>query len=92
MSAMYGAVLADFNQENGLDMAVATCATSNVIIILGNGNGSFARYTTFFTGNGSKPVAVAVTDVNKDNQLDIISDKYGSESVGVFYGNGDGNF
>ncbi len=59
-------------------------------IFLRYGNGSFGNQTTYLTG--SEPKSVAVGDLNNDTILDIAVGNYGSNSLGVFLGHGDGTF
>ncbi|CAF4754903.1 unnamed protein product, partial [Rotaria sp. Silwood2] len=89
-SLPYSVTVGDFNRDNRPDIAVINSGTSNVGIFLGHGNGSFGIQVTFSTGYHSVPYSVATTDVNSDDQLDIIVANYGSSSIGVLlrYGNG----
>ncbi|CAF3995466.1 unnamed protein product, partial [Rotaria sp. Silwood1] len=82
----------DLNNDTRLDITVANNGGNNVGVLLGNGDGTFAAQTTFSTGTGSNPTAVAVGDFNKDARLDITVANYGSNNVGVLLGNGDGTF
>ena len=50
----------DFNGDNVLDIVTANAGSSNVSILLGNGNGTFGPATTFPAG--SLPFSVAVGD------------------------------
>ncbi|CAF4470791.1 unnamed protein product [Rotaria sp. Silwood2] len=89
-SLPYSVAVGDFNRDNRPDIAVINSGTSNVGIFLGHGNGSFGIQVTFSPGYHSVPYSVATTDVNSDDQLDIIVANYGSSSIGVLlrYGNG----
>jgi hypothetical protein len=84
--------LADFNNDNKLDVAVVSWATFYVVVSLGNGNGGLAIPTKYSTGFYSYPIDVKVVDVNNDSVLDIVVANYGTDSVGVFFGYGDGTF
>ena len=82
--------LGDVNGDGNADIVVANSGSSNVGVLLGNGDGTFlspAKYPS-----GSSPFAVAVADVNGDGILDIVVANTGSKSVGVLLGNGDGTF
>ncbi|CAF5068317.1 unnamed protein product, partial [Rotaria sp. Silwood1] len=85
-------VTADFNNDNHLDFAVANSGTGNVGIFLGIGNGSFASQATYPTGDKSQPMALAVADMNKDNQLDIVVANFHSDSFGLLVGYDNGTF
>jgi predicted nucleotidyltransferase len=82
----------DFNNDNRLDIVVANSGTNNVGIFLSNGTGTFSNQTTYSTYGGSQPNSVAVLDFNNDTRLDIAVANYGSNSVGVFFGYGNGSF
>jgi hypothetical protein len=85
-------VLADFNGDNKLDMAVVDRTTNSVSLFLGNGDGTFqAPINTASLGIGAATY-MAAADFNKDNKLDLVlSDQFGSHVV-VLLGNGDGHF
>jgi hypothetical protein len=82
----------DFNNDSRLDIVVANSGTNNVGIFLSNGTGTFSNQTTYSTGPDSQPYSVAVLDFDNDTVLDIAVANYGSNSVGVFFGYGNGSF
>ncbi|MGI4871848.1 MAG: FG-GAP-like repeat-containing protein [Janthinobacterium lividum] len=88
----YDIAVADVNADGKLDVLTANYNTSNVSVLLGNGNGGFAAAVTYSTGAGSQPFGLAVADVNADGKPDIISANTYSQSVGVLLGNGNGTF
>ncbi|CAF1686338.1 unnamed protein product, partial [Adineta ricciae] len=88
--------MGDFNHDNILDLA---CLNSfdTVIIMIGSGNGSFPTQNEIhipdllfkmFAGS------FAITDVNNDSHLDIITAGIFMNQIGVFilFGNGQGLF
>jgi hypothetical protein len=82
----------DFNNDSRLDIVVANSGTNNVGIFLSNGSGTFSSQITYSTGLDSQPYSVAVLDFDNDTRLDIAVINYGSNSVGVFFGYGNGSF
>jgi hypothetical protein len=82
----------DFNNDNRLDIVVANSGTNNVGIFLSNGTGTFSNQITYSTGLDSQLSSVAVLDFNNDTRLDIAVANYGSNSVGIFFGFGNGSF
>ncbi|CAF3991230.1 unnamed protein product [Rotaria sordida] len=82
----------DFNNDKQMDIVVAKSNTSNICIFFGNGNGSFIISQSYSTGLGSKPSAIAVADLNKDNKTDIVVTDSGINNVLVFFGSDNGTF
>jgi len=76
-------VLADFNRDGNLDVAMAI--GNAVAIYLGKGDGTFVDGGVYSTNNFASSVATA--DINGDGKLDLITD-----GVDVLLGNGDGTF
>lgn len=85
-------MVGDFNNDQKLDIIIANTGTHSVGIFLGNNDGYFGSQTTYSTGFGSTPYMVASGDFNNDNRLDIAVANFGSNSIGVFLGRGDGTF
>ena len=84
--------VADVNGDGQSDLVVTDFSSSNNVgVLLGNGNGTFKKAVSFFSG-GSFPVSVAVADVNGDGKTDLVVANSGSKTVGVLLGNGDGTF
>ena len=82
----------DFNKDNQQDIAVANYGTSNIGILLGSGNGSFADQIIYTTIFNSHPPSVTVGDINNDTHLDIIVANYGTSCIGIFLNRGNGSF
>jgi len=89
--------VADVNADGKPDVLLAnecgnssTCADGSVGVLLGNGDGTFQKATTYDTKYDIDSVAVA--DVNGDGKLDLLVASSGNSRVGVLLGNGDGTF
>src|SRR5438128_1431472 len=82
----------DLNNDHQMDIVVVNYGTNNIGILLGYGDGSFQDQMTFSTGYDSIPYSLAVGDLNKDNQLDIIVANYGTNNIGIFFGYDNGTF
>ena len=84
--------VADFNNDGNLDVAVITGAVngfaSNVIVLLGTGNGSFG--TPITTLSGVSGLTIKTADVNGDGKQDVLIG--GSGSAAILNGKGDGTF
>ena len=84
--------VADFNGDTHQDIVVANTAFDTISVRLGYGNATFTDQTFYSTGNGSQPYWVAVNDLNNDHFIDIAVANYGTNSIGVFLGDGNGTF
>ncbi|CAF1468291.1 unnamed protein product [Adineta ricciae] len=82
--------VADFNRDNQSDLCVCTTAPGDIMMLLGNRDGSFVVYRMNSTYTCQD---LAVGDFNNDGELDIavVSLAY-VNYFNVFFGNGRGNF
>jgi hypothetical protein len=86
--------LADVNGDGRLDIVLGAFvyagSPASVIVLLGNGDGTFGAPIYSMVAPYSQNIALA--DVNGDGKLDVVqTDEYDS-TVNVAYGNGDGTF
>jgi hypothetical protein len=58
------------NRDKKVDFIIANIGSDNIGIFLNIGNGHFADQNTYSTN--AKPFAVVISDINGDNQPDII--------------------
>ncbi|CAF4862229.1 unnamed protein product [Rotaria sp. Silwood1] len=84
--------IADFNKDYYLDIIVANSGNDTIGILLGYGNGTLMKQSTFATGNGSQPCSVAVGDFNNDSLLDIVVANSETNNVGILLGYGNATF
>ena len=82
------AVTGDFNGDGKLDVAVVNY--SQVEVLLGKGDGTFAPAVLY--NAGKEPQAIAAADVNRDGRLDLLVTNFGDNNVSVLIGNGYGTF
>jgi len=87
---LYALVVADFNGDGKLDVAVTDWSANNVYIMLGNGDGTFGPPSTIAVGNN--PDAIVVGDFNNDGRLDLAIANFRDNTVTLLLGNGDGMF
>src|SRR5205823_1002689 len=93
-------VTVDFNGDGKLDLAAASDGTydpnsrtytnGSVLVLLGNGDGTFQVPATY--GVGLYPASVAVVDFNSDSIPDIAVANKGSTNISLLLGKGDGSF
>jgi hypothetical protein len=88
LSSPYGAAVGDFNGDGKLDLAVANSGSTNVSVLLGNGDGTFKTAVNY--GAGTLPWSVAVGDFNGDGWPDLVVASFGSNNVSVLLNNADG--
>ena len=89
-SLSYSIVVADFNGDHNMDIALCPGAGSSaqsLALLLGKGDGTFAAPTYLFDAGGC-PLAAA--DFNGDGKIDIAAS--GSAGTELLLGNGDGTF
>ncbi len=89
----YGYAFGDFNGDGRMDIAVLDSdSTENYIsILLGNGSGGFTEQPTFLQ-TGTSPENVVAADPNGDGILDLALASYGTNSIEIWLGKGDGTF
>jgi len=87
----YSTAIADFNNDNNLDMITSNYGLGTVGIFFGYGDGTFTDVKTLLSGYNIYPKCVDVGDLNGDNIIDIIAAD-ASSGLGIFtllgYGNG----
>jgi hypothetical protein len=84
----------DFNGDGKLDLAAMVGNSGphpEVVILLGNGDGTFKALTPFTTG-GQSIGGAAFADLNKDGKLDLVVADTLAGQVLIFLGNGNGTF
>jgi hypothetical protein len=84
--------IADFNNDNQMDICIANSGINSIGVFIGHGNISFANHMIYSTGLYSSPYSLAVGHFNNDTRLDIVVTNYGSDNVGIFIGCGNGSF
>jgi len=88
----HGLAIGDINKDENLDFVTSNYGHHSVSVMLGNEKGGFAPASAspFTVGRG--PYPLALTDINKDGLLDIITPNVSSNNVSVLLGDGQGNF
>lgn len=71
------------NGDQYIDMVVANTSSTNVSVLLNNGDGTYATAINY--GAGSTPRSVALGDVDGDLDIDIVVANLGSANTSVFF-------
>jgi uncharacterized repeat protein (TIGR01451 family) len=84
----YSVAIGDMNNDGKPDLAVAAAinGTSNVWILPGNGNGTFAAGSGYQAA--SSPESLAIADLNRDGRLDVATANRLDNNVSVLLNTG----
>ena len=88
----YRIVEAELTKSGNLDLAVANYVLGEVVILLGNGDGTFQKPRKFSV---QAPVGLAIGDFDGDGNLDLAvveSGGTGDGGIAIFLGDGKGGF
>jgi len=78
----------DFNQDGKMDLV---CADNNLVMLLGNGDGTFKPAVTYHLA--AAPYEILPADFNRDGKLDLaIRDSSPATGISILFGKGDGSF
>ncbi len=83
-------VSADFNSDGHTDLAVTSISSSDILVIPGQGDGSFGD--AILLGTGIKPTHLVSRDINKDQSPDLISTNEGYDTLAVITNSGNFSF
>jgi len=75
-------VAADFNADGNLDLAIASPDLDLVAFLAGDGSGSFTDAGKYHPG-GSKPLSLAVVDLDGDAIPDLVTANNGSQDLSI---------
>jgi hypothetical protein len=82
--------IGDLNGDGKADVAIAGTGANAVMLLIGNGNGTFGSGPVFPTGDA--PDAVAIADLDGDGKKDLaVLNGYGN-TLSVLIGKGNGTF
>jgi hypothetical protein len=85
-------VAADFNADGKQDLAVVNQTSTNLSILLGNGDGTFTEASGSPITVGKLPVAIASGDLAGNARADLAIVNQADATVTVLLDNGDGTF
>lgn len=85
---IHSAAFGDLNGDGNLDLALGGLPNQNVTVLIGRGDGTFAKPVTYNNGSGASAQSIAVGDVTGDGNPDVVTNTFAALSV--LPGNGDG--
>lgn len=82
----------DFNEDGKLDLVAAGYGSDKLLVLLGNGDGTFSGPTLW--KGGLRMDSIAVADFNGDGHSDIVvaNEVFPASRISVLLGSGDGTF
>jgi len=86
----YGLVAADLNSDGKPDLVLTESGAQAFIVMLGNGDGTFAVPVSY--GAAVQSYAPSVADFNGDGKPDVAVSDETANGLYIFLGNGDGTF
>src|SRR5947207_599347 len=89
--APYVIAAGDFNRDGKMDLVGGDVDHNNLIVLLGNGDGTLKPPVTYHLD--AAPYGIIAADFNRDGKVDVaISNSTPSTSIGILFGKGDGSF
>jgi hypothetical protein len=82
----------DFDNNGTADLAITSDYDNTVIILLGNGDGTFRPALGSPIPGINFPLTVKIGDFNNDGRLDLAVTNGQNNTVSILLGNGDGTF
>jgi FG-GAP-like repeat/Bacterial Ig-like domain (group 3) len=86
---VHSLIVADFDMDKKLDLAVTNFSNADVGVLFGRGDGTFGPPRTYSTGEG--PFTLAVGDFNRDGYEDLATGN-NSNTLSVLLGSVNGTF
>jgi len=85
------------NGDNHTDMVVTSLSGNQASVFLGRGDGTFqseriVNIRRSGETRASQPRSVALADMNKDGNADLVVGNAGTDTVAILFGDGNGNF
>jgi hypothetical protein len=84
----YALAAADMNNDGILDLVVGHVFSETVVVLRGNGNGTFTQVSSRATGGSTRVISCG--DVNNDGFMDVSVANSASDNGAILKGNGNG--
>jgi len=85
-------VVGDFNHDGHADLALTSDQDNTVVVLEGNGKGSFTPFSGSPIAVGSFPQALKIGDFNNDGIQDLAVANSNDDTISILLGNGNGTF
>jgi FG-GAP-like repeat len=89
---VHGVATGDFDGDGSLDLVTDSWAEDRLVVLFGDGKGSFATPGTYVAVGKHPYQRVRVADLNGDGRADIISPNLEGDNVTILLGDGKGKF
>jgi VCBS repeat protein len=80
----------DLNGDGKIDLIAGDVNHTDVVVLLGNGDGSLNAPLTYHLGVA--PYYLATADFNRDGKLDVATVNPNAANISILFGKGDGTF
>src|SRR5438105_1246638 len=81
----------DLNRDGKMDLVAGDVTNNNLVVLLGNGDGTFKEPVTYHLD--AAPYEIVPADFNRDGKLDLaLSNSSSKNSISILFGRGDGSF
>ena len=88
----HGIAAADFNGDGKLDLAVDSWGENKVLVLFGNGDGTFRKPGAKFAVGEAPYQRLRAADLDGDGHPDIITSNWEGRSLSILRGDGKGGF
>ncbi|CAF4205255.1 unnamed protein product, partial [Rotaria sp. Silwood2] len=82
-SSPHSVAVGDFDNDNILDIVIASYGTNELGVLHGHGNGTFSSLILISVNYGSHPSSVVVGDFNNDKKLDFAVANDDTDSLSI---------
>jgi hypothetical protein len=88
----HGVATGDFNSDGNLDLVTDSWAEDRLVVLFGNGKGSFRTPGTYVAVGKHPYQRARVADLNGDGNADIVSPNLDGDNATILLGDGKGEF